>query len=115
MIIPTRLGPGRRASVEVPVHIHAFVEDAHHVDRLSTGANAVVERVRSRSVPPVAGANVVARLPEERVVGHKLNGMLNYAHVRFGLVVIPPLGGVVPDLLQIGLGGRGQHIAVHLP
>jgi len=37
------------------------------------------------------------------VVRHKLNNSLNLAHVRFGLVGTPPVTGVVPDLLQVGL------------
>ena len=105
--------PGGRTSVEVPVDIHVLVEDAHHFDQISTCADTVIKGVRSCGMPPVAGTNLVARPPYERVVRHKFNGVLNNADVRFGLIVIPLFAGVVPDLLQIGLGSRRQDISSH--
>lgn len=83
------------------VDIHVLVEDAHHFDQISTCADTVIEGVRSRGMPPVARTNLVGRPPYGRVVRHKLNGVLNNADVRFGLIVIPLFAGVIPDRLRL--------------
>lgn len=63
----------------------------------------------------IPGANVFARSPDLWVIGHKLDGPLDLAHIHLCLVVAPSLAGVVPDLIQIGLGGGGECTLTHCP
>jgi hypothetical protein len=53
----------------------------------------------------VAGADLVAGPADPRVRSGAFDSLLQFAHVLLGLVDIPALGGVVPDLFEIGLGG----------
>ena len=83
--------------VEVPVGIHPLVEYTHHIDHV-VAANPVVQRVRSDSVLAVARADVIAG-PSDRRIGHDaFDRTLDLTQVLLGLIVIPPLRAVIPDL-----------------
>jgi hypothetical protein len=69
-------------SVKMLVDIHALVKHSHHVDHVAAGS--VVERVRSNSVPPVAGADFVAGTSNHRVVHDAFDRTLDFPHVRLG-------------------------------
>ena len=87
------------ASVEVSVGIHPLVEYTQHIDHV-VAANPVVQRVRSDSVLvlAVARADVIA-VPSDRRIGHDaFDRTLDLAQVLLGLIVIPPLRAVIPDL-----------------
>jgi hypothetical protein len=81
----------------VTVDIHPLVEYAHHIDHVDAG-NPVVQRVRSNSVLPLAGADFVARPSDHRIVHDAFDRTLDLTNVLLGLIVIPGLTGVMPDL-----------------
>ncbi len=81
----------------MPVGIHPLVEYAHHINHVETG-NPVVQRMRSNSVLPVAGPDFVAGPSDQRIVHDSFDCPLDFTHVLLGLIVIPALTGVIPDL-----------------
>ncbi len=92
------------ASVEVPVGIHPLVEYTHHIDHF-VAADPVVQRVGSGSVLAVTGADVIARPSDRRIGNDAFDRTLDFAQVLLGLIVIPPLRAVFPDLFQVGACG----------
>ena len=80
-----------------PSGIHPLVEDAHHIDHV-IAANPVVQRVRSDSVLAVVRSNVIAGPPDRRIGDDAFDRTLDFAQVLLGLIVIPALRAVIPDL-----------------
>ena len=92
------------ASVEVLVDIHPLVQYAHHINQVGAG-NPVVQRVRSNSVLAVAGADFIAGPSDPRIGHDTFDRTLDFAQVFLGLIVVPALRAVIPDLFQVGACG----------
>jgi len=101
------------ASVEVPVGIHPLVEYTHHIDHV-VAANPVVQRVRSDSVLAVTGADVIAGPSDRRIGNDAFDRTLDVAQVLLGLLVIPPVRAVIPNLFEIGTCGSRTDLGLQL-
>ena len=78
------------------IDVHALVQHADHDDEFP--GDAVVDGVRPYGMSAVPGPNLIAPVTNQGVVRDTLDGALKCADLSLGLVGVPPVAGVVPDL-----------------
>lgn len=85
-------------------HVHPLMQDADHVDQAGV-RDAEEQEMRAHGQLQVTGADIVDGAASPTAIGQRLAGVANAEDVALRLVHAPLPGGVVPDLLEIGLGG----------
>jgi hypothetical protein len=80
--------------------IHALVQNADNFNFV--GHETEEEDMNAHGIFSVTRANVVAGAPFGRIVGHGLYRCANLQNIAVSLMDVPMIGGVVPDLPQIG-------------
>jgi hypothetical protein len=94
------------SSSQVRSHVHALMKDADHVYQPGIG-DTVEQHVSANGQFSVSGADVVDGAALSAPLSQGPAGIADGKSVARGLVLAPVPSGVLPDLFEVGLGGRG--------
>ena len=89
---------------DVAVYVHALVQDSHNIDDTFVG-NSIEQHMRSGRELQVSGPDLITAPPDCRVVGDSFDRALQLTNAVLGLLGVPTLRGVVPNVLEVGLRG----------
>ena len=92
--------------LQVRGHVHALMKDSDHVYQPGIG-DTVEQDVRANGHFPVSGTDIFDGAALPAAIRQGLASIADAESVAGGLIRAPVPSGVLPDLSEIGLGGRG--------
>jgi hypothetical protein len=85
--------------------VHSLMKNSDDVNDSGVG-ETVEQKVRPNGQLQISGPDVINGPPFSAFVGHGLTGIGDFPDVAFGLLDAPPVGGVVPNIREVGAGCR---------
>jgi|GEM_PF-2718854 len=82
-------------------------------DRNAHFFNNIEDHMRADTLTPVTGPEVVASSAPQGLVDKPFNGLRDCVEIAVGLIRVPFLGAICPDLTQISFGRPLEYSASH--
>src|SRR6185436_407637 len=70
--------------------------------------------MRADRIFAITLSNLITGTTPTRLFGHRLDRVLHQANVVLGLIRSPPLGSVIPNIIEVGAGTRREDVAAHV-